>query len=97
VVSVFLPPGRFEKNEFITCYLGKLTDHTEGSYVFKKINGFSLSMGDVDNYGNCWNCLGQPLLVSDHWFAHWIQHGSRGSQQFTKNHGRGGAFYGQQS
>jgi hypothetical protein len=65
-------------------------------------------MGDVDNYGNCWNCLGQPLLVSDHWFAHWIQHGSGGkvnvknlgtvcSQQFTKNHGRGGAFYGLQS
>jgi hypothetical protein len=27
-------------------------------------------MGDVNNYGNCWNCLGQPLLVSDHWFAH---------------------------
>jgi hypothetical protein len=68
----------FRKNEFITCYLGELTDHTEGSYVFKKINGFSLSMGDVNNYGNCWNCLGQPLLVSDHWFAHQIQHGSGG-------------------
>jgi hypothetical protein len=68
----------FRKNEFITCYLGELTDPTEGSYVFKKINGFSLSMGDVDNYGNCWNCLGQPLLVSDHWFAHRIQHGSGG-------------------
>jgi hypothetical protein len=68
----------FRKNEFITCYLGELTDHTEGSYVFKKINGFSLSMGDVNNYGNCWNCLGQPLLVSDHWFAHRIQHGSGG-------------------
>jgi len=66
------------KNEFITCYLGELTDATEGSYVFKKINGFSLSMGDVDNYGNCWNCLGKPLLVSDHWFAHRIQHGSGG-------------------
>jgi hypothetical protein len=68
----------FRKKEFITCYLSELTDHTEGSYVFKKINGFSLSMGDVDNDGNCWNCLGQPLLVSDHWFAHWIQHGSGG-------------------
>ena len=60
----------FRKNEFITCYLGKLTDHSEGSYVFKKINGFSLSMGNVNNYGNCWNCLGKPLLVCDHWFAH---------------------------
>jgi hypothetical protein len=68
----------FRKNEFISCYLGKLTDHTEGSYIFKKINGFSLSMGDVNNYGNCWNCLGQPLLVSDHWFAHQIQYGSGG-------------------
>jgi hypothetical protein len=68
----------FRKNEFITCYLGELTDHTEGSYVFKKINGFSLSMGDVVNYGNSWNCLGKPLLVSDHWFAHRIQHGSGG-------------------
>jgi hypothetical protein len=68
----------FRKNEFITCYLGELTDHTEGSYVFKKINGFSLSMEDVNNYGNCWNCLGQPLFISDHWFAHRIQHGSGG-------------------
>jgi hypothetical protein len=68
----------FQKNEFIMCYLGELTDHTEGSYIFKKINGFSLSMGNVDNYGNFWNCLGQPLLVSDHWFAHRIQHGSEG-------------------
>jgi hypothetical protein len=68
----------FRKNEFIVCYLGELTVHTEGSYVFKKINGLFLSMGDVDNYGNCWNCLGKPLLVSDHWFAHQIQHGSRG-------------------
>jgi len=73
-----IPNSGFGKNEFIKCYLGELTDHTEGSYVFKKINGFSLSMGDVDNYGNCWNCLGQPLLVSDHWFAHQIQHGSGG-------------------
>jgi hypothetical protein len=56
----------FRNNEFNTCYLGELTDHTEGSYVFKKINGFSLSMEDVNNYGNYWNCLGQPLLVSDH-------------------------------
>jgi len=68
----------FRKNEFIVCYLGELTVHTEGSYVFKKINGLFLSMGDVDNYGNCWNCLGKPLLVSDHWFAHQIQHGSGG-------------------
>jgi hypothetical protein len=66
------------KNEFITCYLGELTDDSEGSYVFKKKNGCSLSMGNVDNYGNCWNCLGKPLLVSDHWFAHRIQHGSGG-------------------
>jgi hypothetical protein len=35
-------------------------------------------MGNVDNYGNCWNCLGKPLLVSDHWFAHQIHHGSGG-------------------
>jgi 5'(3')-deoxyribonucleotidase len=35
-------------------------------------------MGNVDIYGNCWNCLGKPLLVSDHWFAHRIQHGSGG-------------------
>ncbi len=68
----------FRKNEFITCYLGDLTDDSEGSYVFKKINGLSLSTGNVDNYGNCWNCLGKPLLVSDHWFAHRIQHGSGG-------------------
>ena len=34
-------------------------------------------MGNVDNDGKCWSCLGKPLLVSDHWFAHWIQHGSR--------------------
>jgi hypothetical protein len=78
VVSVFLPARSFQKNEFITCYLGELTDDSEGSYVFKKINGLSLSMGNVDNYGNCWNCLGKPLLVSDHWFAHRIQHGSGG-------------------
>jgi len=60
----------FRRNEFVTCYLG--------SYIFKKINGFSLSMGNVNNYGNCWNCLGKPLLVSDYLFAHQIQHGSRG-------------------
>jgi len=68
----------FRKNEFIMCYLGELTDDSEGSYVFKKINGFSLSMRNVDNYGNCWNCLGKPFYVSDHWFVHRIQHGSGG-------------------
>ena len=55
--GVFFSARPFRKNEFITCYLGELTDDSEGSYVFKKINGFSLSMGNVDNYGNCWNCL----------------------------------------
>lgn len=66
----------FKANEFITCYLGVVTDCTDGEYTFKKIDGMPQPFPSFTANGECNICKDGPLLVSDYWFAHRIQHGS---------------------
>jgi hypothetical protein len=53
----------FQKNEFITCYLGEVDENpADDTYVFKKINGSPV--------------IHRSGLKEDYWFGHRIQHRS---------------------